>query len=207
MNRSVRTVLSVGLLLLLAACARQVPETVAHTAETPGFWWGCGTDSYSRSHGSARCSTRRSRVYAVPNTRGGWYDFGFFVGVCVLGGGSHFSSKKRGRADCPRRLCDTGRCFPAVNLDASGLLNHRAARTTGIMPANRKSQPELYGVPPVGISRYFALYVAQIGWIVLGSSCCPRLLAVELPPERSCFRPIPAASRCPESRGWVEDRR
>ena len=32
-------------------------------------------------------------VYAVPNS-GGWYDFGFFLGVTVLGGGSHFSAKK-----------------------------------------------------------------------------------------------------------------
>jgi hypothetical protein len=34
-------------------------------------------------------------VYAVPN-RGGWYDFGFFLGVTVLGGGSFFGSRKRG---------------------------------------------------------------------------------------------------------------
>jgi hypothetical protein len=26
-------------------------------------------------------------VYAVPNS-GGWYDFGFFLGIVVLGGGS-----------------------------------------------------------------------------------------------------------------------
>ena len=31
---------TVGLVLLLAACARQVPEAVEHTAQTPGFWWG-----------------------------------------------------------------------------------------------------------------------------------------------------------------------
>ena len=27
-------------LLLLAACARQAPDAVAHTAATPGFLWG-----------------------------------------------------------------------------------------------------------------------------------------------------------------------
>jgi len=32
----------------------------------------------------------------VPNN-GGWYDFGFFIGVTVLGGGSWFSSKKRSK--------------------------------------------------------------------------------------------------------------
>ena len=36
-------------------------------------------------------------VYAVPNN-GGWYDFGFFVGITVLGGGSWFGSKRHGRS-------------------------------------------------------------------------------------------------------------
>ena len=36
------------------------------------------------------------------------------------------------------------------------------------MRANRTKQPELYGVAPVGLSRYFALYFTQAGWILLG---------------------------------------
>lgn len=36
------------------------------------------------------------------------------------------------------------------------------------MRANGKPQPQLYGVAPVGISRYFALYFTQIGWLLLG---------------------------------------
>ena len=36
------------------------------------------------------------------------------------------------------------------------------------MRAKGKGQPELYGVAPVGISRYFALYFTQAGWILLG---------------------------------------
>ncbi|MEM6908125.1 MAG: LPXTG cell wall anchor domain-containing protein [Pseudomonadota bacterium] len=35
-------------------------------------------------------------VYAVPNS-GGWYDFGFFLGITVLGGGSFFGSRRRRR--------------------------------------------------------------------------------------------------------------
>ncbi len=31
-------------------------------------------------------------VYAVPNN-GGWYDFGFFIGIVFLGVGSHRGSK------------------------------------------------------------------------------------------------------------------
>jgi hypothetical protein len=72
------------------------------------------------------------------------------------------------------------------------------------MPANRKSQPELYGVAPVGVSRYFALYTAQIGWVVLGlfllsnaywpSSCRPN----DVVQIYSC------SAALPEGRGWIE---
>ena len=37
------------------------------------------------------------------------------------------------------------------------------------MRAKGKTQPELYGVAPVGISRYFALYFTQVGWLLLGT--------------------------------------
>ena len=36
------------------------------------------------------------------------------------------------------------------------------------MRTKGKPQPQLYGVAPVGISRYFALYFTQIGWLLLG---------------------------------------
>ena len=72
------------------------------------------------------------------------------------------------------------------------------------MRANGKKTPELYGVAPVGISRYFALYFTQIGWLALGlyllshaywpSNCQPHGF-VEL---YSC------SVHLPESRGWIE---
>ena len=37
------------------------------------------------------------------------------------------------------------------------------------MRTKGKEQPQLYGVAPVGISRYFALYFTQIGWLLLGA--------------------------------------
>ena len=37
------------------------------------------------------------------------------------------------------------------------------------MRANRTKQPELYGVEPIGISRYFALYLSQACWVLLGA--------------------------------------
>ena len=96
MNREIRTLAAIGLLLLLAACARQVPESVEHTAQTPGFLWGLWHGFVFPFAWIGSLFDPDIAVYAVPNN-GGWYDFGFFLGVTVLGGGSHFSSKKVAR--------------------------------------------------------------------------------------------------------------
>jgi len=99
MSREIRTVATIGFLLLLAACARQVPETVEQTATTPGFLWGLWHGFVFPFAWIGSLFDPDIAVYAVPNN-GGWYDFGFFLGVTVLGGGSHFSSKKaRRRSD------------------------------------------------------------------------------------------------------------
>ena len=37
------------------------------------------------------------------------------------------------------------------------------------MRAPRTPQPHLHGVKPVGLSRYFALYFTQVGWLLLGA--------------------------------------
>ena len=97
MNRRLRAVATVGLLLLLAACARQVAEAVGHAQDTPGFLWGLWHGFVFPFAWIGSLFDPDIAVYAVPNS-GAWYDFGFFVGVCVLGGGSHFSSKRRNRA-------------------------------------------------------------------------------------------------------------
>jgi hypothetical protein len=72
------------------------------------------------------------------------------------------------------------------------------------MRANRTKQPELYGVSPVGLSRYFALYFTQAGWLLLGfyllanaywpSSCRPNGL----------LQVYGCSVMLPEGRGWVE---
>ena len=58
----------------------------------PGFCSACGTASSSRSPGSSRSSPAKVAVYAVPNN-GGWYDFGYFLGIVVFGVGA-----KRGQS-------------------------------------------------------------------------------------------------------------
>lgn len=98
MNRAVRTLAVIGLVVLLAACARQVPDAVEHTRGTPGFLWGLWHGFVFPFAWIGSLFDSDIAVYAVPNN-GGWYDFGYFLGICVFGGGSHFSSKKARRPE------------------------------------------------------------------------------------------------------------
>lgn len=91
-----RLVLITVMLAALAACAAQMPEAVQHTGDVPGFWWGLWHGFIFPWAFIGSLFVDHIAVYAVPN-RGGWYDFGFFVGVTVLGGGSFFGSKRKRR--------------------------------------------------------------------------------------------------------------
>ncbi|HEX5644137.1 MAG TPA: hypothetical protein VFX62_01330 [Erythrobacter sp.] len=92
--RSARIVAAALLAVLLSACASQVDAGVADEAGTPGFWWGLWHGFVFPWAWIGSLFDSEIAVYAVPN-RGGWYDFGFFLGITVLGGGSWFSSKQR----------------------------------------------------------------------------------------------------------------
>ena len=96
MNRQFRTIAALASVMLLAACARQVPEAVEHARQTPGFLWGLWHGFVFPFAWNGSLFDPDIAVYAVPNN-GGWYDFGFFLGVTVLGGGSHFSARKARR--------------------------------------------------------------------------------------------------------------
>ena len=77
------------LAMLLAGCASQVAGTVSADPEAPGFFAGLW-------HGmtfpiawvfSLFNDNGEIAIYAVPNN-GGWYNFGYFLGVSALGGGT-----------------------------------------------------------------------------------------------------------------------
>ncbi|MGB9153504.1 MAG: hypothetical protein WCD70_10505 [Alphaproteobacteria bacterium] len=82
MNKTAITLLS---LLLLTACATQPVDYDAY--DPPGFFMGFwnGLIIFFSLIGHLFDST--IRIYAFPNS-GGWYDFGFFLGVGALGGGA-----------------------------------------------------------------------------------------------------------------------
>jgi LPXTG-motif cell wall-anchored protein len=94
MARSTRLHIACSIALLVSACASQIDAGVSAGEDVPGFWWGLWHGFIFPWAWIGSLFDSDIAVYAVPNT-GAWYDFGFFVGITVLGGGSWFSSKKR----------------------------------------------------------------------------------------------------------------
>ena len=77
----------------LSACiAWQNPSAV--TPSAPGFWFGLWHGFIFPVAWIGSLFTDDIAVYAVPNN-GGWYDFGFFLGVCVFGVGGGRAARGR----------------------------------------------------------------------------------------------------------------
>ena len=87
-----RAFLVLGLVMALTACiAKQSTGAVAPTG--PGFLEGVWHGFIFPVAWIVSLFTDDIAVYAVPNN-GGWYDFGYFVGIVFLGVGAR-SSKRR----------------------------------------------------------------------------------------------------------------
>ena len=90
--KSNRILILTAVALALAACiAKQGPGAVS--ASGPGFLEGLLHGFIFPVAWIVSLFTDKIAVYAVPNN-GGWYDFGYFIGVCFLGVGAR-SSKRR----------------------------------------------------------------------------------------------------------------
>ena len=72
----------------LTACATQAPDAVAPTA--PGFLLGLWHGFIFPAAWILSLFMSKVAVYAVPNN-GGWYDFGYFLGIVVFGVGARKS--------------------------------------------------------------------------------------------------------------------
>ena len=72
------------------------------------------------------------------------------------------------------------------------------------MRANRNRQPGLYGVSPIGLSRYFALYFTQAGWLVLGAFLLTNAYWPSTCRPHDMLEIYGCSARLPEGRGWVE---
>ena len=72
--------------LTLSACAAtQAPAAVA--AGAPGFWLGLWHGFIFPVAWVVSLFAPGVAIYAVPNN-GGWYDFGYFLGIVVFGVGA-----------------------------------------------------------------------------------------------------------------------
>ena len=84
-----RHTLLIALCLLLTACAAtQAPDAVAPTA--PGFLLGLWHGFIFPVAWIVSLFVGKVAIYAVPNS-GGWYDFGYFLGIVVFGVGARKS--------------------------------------------------------------------------------------------------------------------
>ena len=75
---------------LLAACAQQAQTAVEPAA--PGFLLGLWHGFIFPVAWFLSLIVPEVAVYAVPNN-GGWYDFGYFLGICVFGVGANRGKK------------------------------------------------------------------------------------------------------------------
>jgi len=85
--RVIKLLVVIPLLFLLASCAAGNEQ---FTAENPaGFWWGLWHGVIAVIALVIHIFNDNVLVYEFNNT-GGWYDFGFLMGVIMIwGGGSH----------------------------------------------------------------------------------------------------------------------
>ena len=82
---------AIALALLLSACAAtQTDAAVATAATTPGFWLGVWHGFIFPVAWVISLFASDVAIYAVPNN-GGWYDFGYFLGIVVFGVGARKS--------------------------------------------------------------------------------------------------------------------
>ena len=85
-----KRLLAIAAILALAACAAtQAPDAVAPNA--PGFWLGLWHGFIFPVAWIVSLLVPKVAVYAVPND-GGWYDFGYFLGIVVFGVGARKST-------------------------------------------------------------------------------------------------------------------
>lgn len=89
-SRVVRGVaLGVALVLLLGACAASGNELVGTAGEvrgTVGFWWGLWHGFIAPITFIVSLFNDTVGIYEVHNN-GGWYDFGFLIGLSFIFGG------------------------------------------------------------------------------------------------------------------------
>ena len=89
-----RILIAASLVLLLSACAAQIDAGVASGEDVPGFWWGLWHGFISFFTFIISLFNDNVNVYEVYNN-GGWYNFGFILGIMMFYGGSGNRTRTR----------------------------------------------------------------------------------------------------------------
>lgn len=84
MKNKLKIVFGLLLVLALTGCADTVTFEQAITTEPVGFWYGLWHGMIFGIAWIVSLFSDSTSVYAIYNN-GGWYDFGFFLGICSLG--------------------------------------------------------------------------------------------------------------------------
>ena len=82
-------------LLVLGACAASGNESAGTAAGQPGFWPGLWHGLISPVTFLVSLFRDDVGIYKVDNS-GGWYDFGFMLGVSIFFGGPAGAGSRRG---------------------------------------------------------------------------------------------------------------
>lgn len=72
------------------------------------------------------------------------------------------------------------------------------------MRAKDNAHPHQFGVSPVGISRYFALYITQIGWLSLGAYLLSNAYWPSTCKPDTLSKIYSCSFRLADNHGWVE---
>ncbi len=87
-----RVVIGLFALVGLAGCAT-APLAIEGSR---GFFWGLFDGAVAPFAFILSWFSDEIAIYGVPNS-GGWYDFGYLIGLtCWAGGGGHAASRRRG---------------------------------------------------------------------------------------------------------------
>ena len=89
MKRLTVAILALAAMSLLSACAQQAATAVDPAA--PGFLEGLWHGFIFPVAWIVSLFSSDAAIYAVPND-GGWYDFGYFLGIVVFGVGARKST-------------------------------------------------------------------------------------------------------------------
>jgi hypothetical protein len=78
--KPIKIVVSIGILLALAGCADNATFQQAALTSSVGFWYGLWHGIILPFAWLGSLFSDSIAIYAIYNN-GGWYDFGFFMGV------------------------------------------------------------------------------------------------------------------------------